>query len=372
MLYDFLIFRMERRGGISRYISELARRLAATGQVRPTIFAGLHENEFIAGPAEAPGVAMIGRRAAGQCATSTLGGALNYAGFEVFHRLAGRFDIYHPSYYPRRLQRPRKARLVATVYDMIHERLPEYHRGDPTPRRKRALVEAADIIICISRTTAEDLTALYGTDPRRIRIIYLGAASGQPGSASPARTAPPSPQRPYFMHVGRRSGYKNFAALLEAFIADKQLRRETSLLAVGGGAWTVAEQDLLRKAGPDASILRIDASDDVLHRLYANAIALVIPSLYEGFGLPAVEAMRAGCPVVANAAGSLPEIVGEAGVVRSLKDREDVAPILHEVAANDALRAELRARGFVRATAFNWETTAAETLDVYRTVMGSG
>lgn len=372
VLYDFLIFRMERRGGISRYISELARRLAATGQVRPTIFAGLHDNEFIAGQAGASGVVMIGSRAAGGLASSTLGGALNYTGFEAFHRLAGRFDVYHPSYYPRRLQRPRKSRLVATVYDMIHERLPEFHHGDPTPRRKRALVDAADIIICISRTTANDLVALYGTDPRLIRVIYLGAASAQPESAPATRPAPAPPARPYFIYVGRRSGYKNFAALLEAFIADEELRRETSLVAVGGGPWTNAEQKLLGMAGRDASILRIDADEIALYRLYSNAIALVIPSLYEGFGLPAVEAMRAGCPVVANATGSLPEIVGEAGIVRPLQDRGELARTLREVAANPALRSELRARGLVRSAAFNWETTAAETLEAYRTVMSGG
>ena len=296
VLYDFLIFRMERRGGISRYITELAGRLAATGQACPTIFAGLHDNAFIPGQASASGVEVVGSRTTGGVAASTLGGIINYAGFEAFHRLAGRFDIYHPSYYPRRLQRPRRSRLVATVYDMIHERLPEFHRGDPTPRRKRALVDAADIIICISRTTADDLTALYGIDPQRIRVIYLGAGGGQPDKVCARPGTAPAPARPYFIYVGRRAGYKNFSTLLEAFIADEQLRRETSLVAVGGGAWTDAEQRVLMRAGPDASILRIEADEGALQGLYSRAIALVVPSLYEGFGLPAVEAMRAGCP----------------------------------------------------------------------------
>lgn len=368
VLYDFVIFRMERRGGISRYIAELARRLAGVDGVETTIFAGLHDNDFLADREFTRGVRLVGRRSRSAMARSSIGGAVDYAAMRAYQWIASRHSIYHPSYYPRSLRVPRGARVVATVYDMIHERLPQFHAGDPTPARKRALVEAADVVLCISETTARDLTSIYGIDPARIRVTYLGAASG-PLTPRPVTRVAIGKGRPYVLYVGRRSGYKNFRILLESYIASAPLRGAVGLVAVGGGEWTGEERALLRRAGPEVRVIRIDANEAELQALYEGALALVVPSLYEGFGLPVVEAMRAGCPVVANARGSLPEIVGDAGLVAEL-DPAVLAALLQRLLGDEMLRARLRDAGHERARRFDWDTTAAETLAAYREVAG--
>lgn len=366
VLYDFVIFRMERRGGISRYITELAHRLGRSGNVEPTIFAGVHDNAFIADGTSVRGVNVIGRRAATPHARGSVVGALDYGAFRIYQRLGRKPDVYHPSYYPRAIRRQRGVALVATVYDMIHEHLPEFHRGDPTPGRKRALVEAADRILCISRTTAEDLTTFYGVDPSRITVTYLGAGSATWDTERAALAARVG--RPYFLYVGRRSGYKNFRTLLESYISDSVLREETALVAVGGGEWTASERALIGKGGRGVVVEQLEAGEAQLERLYRGAIALCVPSLYEGFGLPVVEAMRAECPVIANAAGSLPEIVGDAGVVVSMTDAGVLARMMRTLLSDGERRAIYQERGRTRAKAFDWNRTATLTLGAYREV----
>ncbi|NUO65607.1 MAG: glycosyltransferase family 4 protein [Gemmatimonadaceae bacterium] len=371
MLYDFVIFRMERRGGISRYVAELARRLAGVDGVETTIFAGLHDNDFVADRQFTRGVRLIGRRSRSRVARSSLGGGIDYAAMRAYQYIPPRHSIYHPSYYPRAIRCPRGTRLVATVYDMIHERIPEFHRGDPTPSRKRALVDAADLILCISETTARDLTTLYGVDPARIRVTYLGAGSGE-WHARPVPRLAIGEGRPYVLYVGRRSGYKNFRMLLEAYIASASLHRATALVAVGGGEWSSEEQGILKRAPAEARVIRTDADEAELQALYAGALALAVPSLYEGFGLPVVEAMREGCAVVANATGSLPEIVGDAGLVVPLTDPGVLADHLERVLGDDVLHGRLRDAGRARASRFDWDSTAAKTLAAYRDVVGAG
>ena len=366
VLYDFVIFRMERRGGISRYITELAHRLGSSGDVEPTIFAGIHDNAFIADAGGMRSVEIVGRRSPTPHARRSVVGALDYGAFRIYQRLGSKPDVYHPSYYPRTIGRRRGVALVATVYDMIHERLPQFHHGDPTPRRKRALVEAADRVLCISETTAADLTTFYGVDPSKVTVTYLGAGSDAWGTYRPVVSNRVG--RPYFLYVGRRSGYKNFQALLEAYTSDPMLREQSTLVAVGGGEWTASERAIIKKGGRGAAVQQLEANEAELQRLYSGAIALCVPSLYEGFGLPVVEAMRAECPVIANAAGSLPEIVGKAGIVVGMSDPGVLAEAMRSLMESDEQRAIYRERGRLRAKAFDWNRTAALTLEAYREV----
>lgn len=366
VLYDFVIFRMERRGGISRYITEVAHRLGSSGSVEATIFAGVHDNAFLAHRGGMRGVKVIGRRSPTPYARRSIVGALDYGAFKIYQSLASKPEVYHPSYYPRAIRRQRGVALVATVYDMIHERLPEFHHGDPTPRRKRALVDAADKILCISETTAADLTTFYGVDPSKVIVTYLGAGSDMWSSEQPRASRRLG--RPYFLYVGRRSGYKNFQVLLEAYISDAMLREQTTLVAVGGGCWTASERALISKGGQGAVVEQIEADERELQRLYSSAVALCVPSLYEGFGLPVVEAMRAECPVIANAAGSLPEIVGEAGVVVRMTEPDVLAEAMRSLLEDDERRTIYRERGRARAKDFDWNRTAALTLEAYREV----
>jgi glycosyltransferase involved in cell wall biosynthesis len=259
---------------------------------------------------------------------------------------------------------------VATVHDLAFLRMPELL----TPQSRRyygqvgAAARSADRIIAVSDCTRSDLIDLVGAPSARIDVVYEAAdprfrvlgADELPADDLPAE---------YFLFVGTREPRKNLVRLLEAYAALRDRASEAPpLLLAGRPGWL--QDDLEARAaalGLDGQARFLGGVEpDRLVALYNRATALVYPSLYEGFGLPALEAMACGTPVLASNAGSLPEIVGDAA---RLVDPLDVATLSREMERlwrEPGLRAELRERGLARAARFSWRRAAEETLDVYR------
>jgi glycosyltransferase involved in cell wall biosynthesis len=264
--------------------------------------------------------------------------------------------------------------LVTTVHDLVPLRLPAL-----VPARHRwavrcllgSAVRRARRVIAVSETTRHEVLARYRLPPERVVVVPEAAAAHFTAVTPEAREAVRRRyrlERPYVLFVGYLEPKKNLPVLLEAVA---RLRRggewgETELLVVGARGW-----------GPDpaalARILRLDgavrflgpAPDADLPALYSGALAFAFPSLWEGFGLPVLEAMAAGAPVLASNRGALPELAGDAALLVEPR----VAPLaeaLGTLLGDPALRARLRAAGRARAAAFSWERTARETLAVYR------
>jgi glycosyltransferase involved in cell wall biosynthesis len=255
-------------------------------------------------------------------------------------------------------------RQVVTVYDLIHERRADLYRkphDDGYRAAKRAAVESADAVIAISAATADDIAEWYGPEAAaRTTVIHL----------APGPTFTPGPstfdgERPYLLHVGGRFGHKAFDWLLTAFAAWPG-HRDVDLLTVGR-PWNDDEARLLTELGLSDRVRRLDpVPDDLLVDLYRGALALVQPSLEEGFGLPLVEAMAVGCPVVAR---RLPATVELADGVPHYLDGDDLDAAAE--AFDSVLRGTdpgRRAAGLRRAGAFDWERSAAETVAVYRSL----
>jgi glycosyltransferase involved in cell wall biosynthesis len=180
----------------------------------------------------------------------------------------------------------------------------------------------------------------------------------RPGSA---------PER-YVLFVGNRGGYKDFDVLARAFAAA-ELPSDVGLLAVGGGPLT-REEELLASLGIADRVRQTNLSDDAMPGAYANALAFVFPSRYEGFGLPTLEAMSAGCPTVLVRSSSHPEVGGDAAIYVDPGDDGALAAALAQVAGDPGLRSDLAARGRRRASGFTWVATAQATVDAYRSVAG--
>jgi glycosyltransferase involved in cell wall biosynthesis len=364
--YDQQIFSIQSYGGISRYVCELAHRVAAQPGFETRVIAPLHFNSHLANSCA---------RTWGMYAPMRLprSGRL----YRLISSLAAgpmmrayRPTIVHRTYYAA-TPAPAGAMLAVTVHDMIHELFPEcFPVDDPTTRLKRASVQAADLVLCNSRSTADDLIRLFGVAERKIHVTHLGASTViAKRSAAPA-SAPG--QRPYLLYVGHRSGYKNFEGALRAYSQSARLREAFDWLLFGGTPLTDSERSLIAslELRTDA-IHRIGGDDDMLASVYAGAHAFVYPSRYEGFGIPPLEAMAQNCPVACAGVSSIPEVVGDAAESFDPVDIGSMRQAIETVCFDEQRRKWLIAQGQQRFGLFSWDRCAAETAAAYQAALGS-
>ncbi len=284
----------------------------------------------------------------------------------------------------------RRMRTVVTIHDMGYLRFPESH----TPSQRRYLrlstswsARAASQLIAISNTTRDDLMRYAGARPEKISVVHHGVSS---------RFRPVEDQRliaatqakygitpPYFLYVGTVQPRKNLARLLEALasatrdwglgtgstIPNPQSPIPNPQLVIAGKrGWLTGEieRQATQLFGPGSPSVRFTGyiADEDLPALLSGALAFVFPSLYEGFGMPILEAMACGTPVLTSATSALPEIAGDAALLIEPEDTAAIADGLARLASDAVLRADLRARGLARAAQFTWKRCAEETLAV--------
>jgi glycosyltransferase involved in cell wall biosynthesis len=283
----------------------------------------------------------------------------------------GQLDLFWSPHYniPLLISAP----LVVTVHDVCHLALPELFDGVLKQWYARSLFAAvrkrADEIIFDSEFSRAEFTRFVGT-PRRSTTIHLGVAE----SWSVANGGPPPHAKPYVLFIGSARPHKNLATLLRAF-ALVAASIPHDLVIVGGlSNQRTADSSihaLIAQLGTRVRVLE-DIDDAALVGVVAHTDALVMPSLYEGFGLPALEAMAAGCPCLVSSAASLPEVCGDAAVFFDPRDPADIARQLTRVLGDTAMRANLAAAGRARAAEFRWESTAERTVAVLDRTLGVG
>jgi glycosyltransferase involved in cell wall biosynthesis len=251
---------------------------------------------------------------------------------------------------------------VATVHDAAVLRFPERFR----PWQRRSVLQAlaaarsCDRVIAISRFTADELVALAGFDPGKIEVVYNGADFG-PDAPESSPSIPGLPDR-FFLFVGSLEPGKNLALLRQVYERAKATGKELPPLLIVGARWTGVAGE-----GPPPREWRYlgHLPDAELVWLYRRALALVFPSKYEGFGLPLVEAMVLGCPVICSPVASLPEVGGEA-VRYASPTAEGYLEALLELERDAPLRTAMGERGRRQVGRFSWTRCAEETMDVYR------
>ena len=282
-----------------------------------------------------------------------------------------RIDVFHTHYHRFPLHRP--CPTVVTLHDLIPLVSPA---GTIQPARRRLLkhrlavvIGLADHLIASSRYTAQLLLTKLHVDPRRVTQIYLGCPSQfypMPREAAARRVRRLFRiGRPYLLSVGDLIPRKNHQLLIRAF--RPRLARWYDLVIAGKLGW--CGDRVLRVVGGDRTIHCLGAvTDEELRWLYAAAECLVYPSQEEGFGFPPLEAMACGTPVVALRCASLPEVVGDAGLLVEPGSPRRLADALERLLEDQALQERLHQRGLVRVRQFRWEETARQTLAVYRRV----
>jgi glycosyltransferase involved in cell wall biosynthesis len=305
---------------------------------------------------------------AGDLSAPTFGGAISALGLDLYH------SLHH--FVPIGLRVPR---VVVTLHDLIWIEHPSLIQGGALGRIARQVthlygrvaipraLRRADRIIAISAYSAARAIARYGLDRGRIEVVHHGVAHDRFFPTVPSQ---PSRGEPYFLCLGNTRPYKNISTALQAF-AECCRRRPGIRLVIAGRGDSLNELRLLARA------LRVNdrvsftglVSDAELLRLLHGAVALVFPSIIEGFGLPVLEAMAAGCPVVASNCPTLVEIAGGAALHCDPASPSDFSTAMQGLLHDPALRADLRNRGIAHAAGFAWETCAARTLGVYRSLL---
>jgi glycosyltransferase involved in cell wall biosynthesis len=368
VVFDAQAFSFQEYGGITRYFTHLYESFVKMPDVAPALLLKYSNNHYL----------------------RELG--LDAAPFFANHRFKGRNEIikmlnrryvkkrlgrmhapylFHPTYYdPYFLECIDDHPFVMTVYDMSHELYPDmFAKLDFTAAQKKKSIPAAHRLIAISQHTKNDLMRLYGIPDERIDVIYLANSLSAAHAAD--RTAAGGlqglPDR-YVLFVGTRKAYKNFTVLLHAMASLPAGNRATMLFCAGGGKFTSEELQEFERLGMSHRVRQQNVNDAELAVLYANAEAFVFPSLYEGFGIPVLEAFACGCPAILSDRSSLPEVGGGAAEYFDPENIDNLAAVVSRVLNDRTLADLMRARGAERVRQFSWDATALNTRRVYEKI----
>lgn len=363
---DGVIYQYQATGGISRLFTETLPRVCSLDEaVKMTLFTTGHlmqqlpahpriRHLRIADPTPYLRPAALWRPFEGRARQAWFGLSVG----------SGRGGIWHSTYFTRP-PKTWKGLQAVTMPDMIYERFPDLFTGAGSDRfreeRKRCVL-AADAVLCISDATRRDVRELYGMDGDRLHVVHLACSD----VFRPLPTQEGDAGAPFFLYVGSRAHYKNFQGLLDAY-SKWSGRSGVKLLAVGP-AWTPEEGRRLDELGISGRVeVLTDVRDEALCALYNQATAFIYPSLYEGFGIPLLEAMACGCPVIASRIPSTVEIAGDCPIYFEVPQPDSLLEALNTAVTEG--RESMRARmGLEHAEQFSWEKSALGTLNVYQSM----
>lgn len=363
VLYDHQIFAMQKFGGISRYFVELIKQFEHTDSVFTMISIKYSDNYYLKD-------INISTEQLKILKNNKFEKQIMY-GLNIIpsiHQVSeNNFDIFHPTYYGSYYSNFIKRKpIVLTVHDLTHEKYPHFFsKPERNSQMKRKSFELANRIIAISENTKQDIVNYFGIDPMKIDVIYHGNSLKSKFEILKKEEDVFEELR-YLLFVGVRGGYKNFSYLIDAIAPI--LRKDDSLkiICAGGGELNAEEIAQAYSLGINNKIIQIKVTDNELIKLYKNAIAFVFPSLYEGFGMPILEAMDCGCPIILSNTSSFPEIAGAAGEYFDPFEEESIRTSVEKVIYNEEYRKILKKLGNDRAKLFSWEDSANKTQEVYK------
>lgn len=357
ILYDHQIFIAQKYGGISRYFYELIKNFNHAKDMDISTSILFSKNYYIADKKEVNHI-RIQRKIYRKINNIILLNKLKKQNF----------DVFHPTYYdPCFLRYIGNKPFVLTVHDMIHEKFKEsFSVNDEVSQNKRKLVERANKIIAVSQSTKKDLIKIFNVNPEKIEVVYLGS-SIVPTEGKAYENIVKLGK--YILFVGSRGGYKNFNKFIVASYKILHENIDISIVCVGGGAFNSDELNLIDSFNISQRVFRYDLDDAHLAGFYKNALLLVFPTLYEGFGFPPLEAFLCKCPVVCSNTSSLPEVSGNAAEYFDPYDEMSIYTAINNVLSNDEYRKTLVSNGLQRLNKFSCEQLAIDTKKVYESVM---
>jgi glycosyltransferase involved in cell wall biosynthesis len=361
ILFDHQCFTIQNYGGISRYFTGLIEEFSIDSDINTSLALKYSNNFYLRNKKYFNGKSFLAtHNFKGQKSVLHLLNKTN----SISQIKTNRFDLLHPTYYnPYFVQTIDKRPFVITVFDMIHEIFPDsIHWFDKTASQKKYLIPRATKIIAISKNTKKDLVERLNVPPEKVEVIYLATHITKEIALTKEKLR--LPER-YILYVGGRNYYKNFRNILLAFKNITKTDDTICLVCSGGGTFNDAEKELFINYGLTNKLLYRNADDTTLATLYSNALLFVFPSLYEGFGIPVIEAMNCDCPMALSNISSLPEIGAEAAIYFNPNDIIDMQNQIAKIIYDDTLRNKLIENGKIRRKDFSWAKTANETKNFY-------
>lgn len=351
--YDYQIMLLQVYGGISRYYYELLSHINETDVARADAYCISNRNAYF-------------EKYFNKITNKPMRG-IGFVNRFISSKKMKKYDIVHPTYYNPYVLNCKYNKLVITVYDMIHELFPEmFSADDTTVEDKKKLIYGADGIIAISQSTKNDILKLYpDISPEKITVIYIGTNMMQQSNESELVL----PEK-FILFVGNRGGYKNFNTFIKSVKPILLNDRSLNVVCLGGGEFNDEEKELI--ADVSDQIIHVNGFDSELAYAYSKALCFVFPSLYEGFGIPTLEAFGCDCPVVLSGTSSMPEVGGDAAVYFDPYNVEDMHDKILQVISDENLRKTMIEKGRERLSEFSWDKIAQETIDYYKSVLGTG
>lgn len=260
-----------------------------------------------------------------------------------------------------------RGKLLVTIHDLNHLHLKAWHKRAYAELMFGIAKRRAGAILANSEFTANEIVSRLGVERKRIVVTTLGVDEFWYAKESSQSPHP----KPYLLYVGNVKPHKNLVRLLEAFKTLSAQMPHDLVIAGQTDGFITGDEIVKQRARDLGDRVRFTGAieDTELKRWYAHAALLVFPSLYEGFGLPSLEAMACGCPVTAARASAVPEVCGEAALYFDPYDITDMSSKIRRAIEDNVLREELRARGAERARLFRWESCADTTAEVVRELM---
>lgn len=355
VLYDTQIFGMQKFGGISNYFANIISSLKKTEDVIvPHVTS---DNEYID---------QISDR------STTFPIKYNFKGKNRFISLLNKiymvkalknekYDVFHPTYYKNYHLKYLKKPFVITVYDMIHELFPEYfHKNDFVIQNKQMLCNAATRIIAISAQTKLDLIKIYNIPKEKIDVVYLATDFKIYETKLHTLNLPSK----YILFVGNRQHYKNFNWMLEA-IAPVLKNQKIHLLCIGP-KFNSDENYLIKKLYLDNLIIQTNVKASELPEVYNRAELFIFPSIYEGFGIPILEAFASKVPVLLANASCFPEVAGDAAMYFEIDNMHSLQQQVEALLNDSTLRNIMIEKGLMQLSKYSWDKCAADTLETYK------
>ncbi len=355
VLYDYPSVSME-YGGVARYVCEIIKELQndieAEASILVTDNVYIKELLFLKVKKLITSKNFKGKNKA-QKFINTI-----YSNYKV---LKNDFDVFHATYSDAYFLRKVKKPTVVTIHDMINEKLPEYHISHARHiENKKNLIYKSSHIIAVSENTKKDILEIYPVSPDKITVIHHGP---------PVRSDQVYKNEfgDYILYVGRRTRYKNFPFFVESIVTLLSQNPDLKLVCVGN-SFTQDEKEFLDKLGVLKQASSIGVADDVLYSLYKNALVFVFPSIFEGFGIPILEAFANECPVCLSNSSCFPEIAGEAALYFDGNDSDSIRKSVERVINDKNLGDDLRRKGLERLSLFSWHKAAQETFNIYKKI----
>lgn len=360
ILFDSQIFSLQKYGGISRYFTSIIQEIERRPNIENKLGILYSDNYYIKKEKQ-PLDNFLFR---GLLSKVSRRNKWNKSYCKYLLK-KNNFDVFHPTYFNPYFLKYLKKPLVITIHDMTYEALPEYFpNSDPLTWQKRILAERADKIIAISETTKADIIKYLQVDSDKIEVIYHGIDNADP-SYEEVKDLPYE----YLLYVGERGGYKNFFMLAEAFTIVSKKYPKLKLVLAGGGALTYGDKEYLIRNNIIDKVVQFSVNDAQLNTLYKNAKCFIFPSLYEGFGLPILEAFINSTPILLSNCSCFEEIAGnEAARYFNHNSIDSLVAEIEYILTNQEGRNKLILAGRERLKQYTMQECLSKTIELYETL----